>query len=90
MVQGASDADQKLADQVRQDLRADTSLAGSFSRMRISLENGKATLRGFVKTDADKQKVEKAVQKITGVTSVQNELRVGGSFSGQTDSNESK
>jgi osmotically-inducible protein OsmY len=75
-VQGTSDADQKLADQVRQELRSDTSISGAFSRLRISLDNGKATLRGVVKSEEDKQNVEKAVQKITGVTSVQNELRV--------------
>jgi osmotically-inducible protein OsmY len=90
-VQGTSDADQKLADQVRQELKGDTSLSGSFSSLRISLENGKATLRGFVKSDQDKQNVEKSVQKITGVTSVQNELRVsGGSSSSSSDSSQSK
>ena len=83
-VQGTSDADQKLADQVRQQLRSDTSISGAFSRLRISLDNGKATLRGSVKSDEDKQNVEKAVQKITGVTSVQNELRVSGSSSSST------
>lgn len=88
-VQGSTDADQKLADQVKQELKADTSLTGFSSRLRISLDNGKATLRGSVKTDAEKQKVEKAVEKITGVTSVQNELRVS-SGSGQSDSTESK
>jgi len=92
-VQGSTDADQKLADQMRQDLRADTSLSGSSSRLRISLDNGKATLRGFVKSEEDKQKIEKAVQKVTGVTSVQNELRVSSSStSGSTspDSSQSK
>jgi osmotically-inducible protein OsmY len=76
-VQGSSDADQKLADQVRQALRAETSLSGAFSRLTISLDNGKATLHGLVKSEDDKQRVETAVQKITGVTSVQNDLRVG-------------
>jgi osmotically-inducible protein OsmY len=83
-VQGTSDTDQKLADQVKQQLRSDTSISGAFSRLRVSLDNGKATLRGSVKSDEDKQNVEKAVQKITGVTSVQNELQVSGSSSSST------
>jgi osmotically-inducible protein OsmY len=86
-VQGSTDADQKLADQVRQELRGDSTFSGSSSRLRISLDNGKATLRGFVKSEDDKQKVEKAVQKITGVTSVQNELRVSASSSSSSPAN---
>ena len=88
-IQGTTDADQKLADQVRQELRSNTALMGSMSRLRISLENGKATLRGTVKTDEEKQKIEQSIQKVTGVTSVQNELRVSAT-AGANETNESK
>jgi osmotically-inducible protein OsmY len=40
-----------------------------------------------VKTDEEKQKIEKAIQTVTGVTSVENQLRVGFS-EGQTRFNE--
>jgi osmotically-inducible protein OsmY len=88
-VQGATESDQKLADQVRQELRSNSAFNAGMSRLRISLDNGKATLRGTVKSDQDKQDAEKAVQKVTGVTSVQNELRVSSS-SGQSGTEESK
>ena len=48
--------------------------------LRIRIENGKATLRGTVKTEDEKKKIESAVQQVTGVTSVENQLRVGASF----------
>jgi len=90
-IRGTSDADQKLADQVHQELRTDSSLAASMSSVRISIENGKAVLRGSVKSDEDKQKIEKSIQKVTGVTSVENQLRVSGSGGASaTGSTESK
>jgi len=78
-----------LADQVRQELKSNSSISGGMSKLRISLNSGKATLRGTVKSDQEKQDVEKAVQKVTGVTSVQNQLRVSSS-SGQSGADESK
>ena len=88
-VKGTTESDQKLADQVRQELRSNSAISGGMSRLRISLDNGKATLRGTVKSDQEKQDIEKSVQKVTGVTSVQNELRVS-SNSGQTGTDENK
>jgi osmotically-inducible protein OsmY len=88
-VRGSTDADQKLADQIKQELGADTSLAGAMSGLRIMIDNGKATLRGSVKTEEEKQKIEKSIQKVTGVTSVENQLRVGAD-AGQTDSSSNK
>jgi osmotically-inducible protein OsmY len=88
-VQGATESDQKLADQVRQELSSNSAVSGGMSRLRISLENGKATIRGTVKSDQEKQDIEKSIQKVTGVTSVQNELRVS-SNSGQSGTDESK
>ena len=88
-VQGATESDQKLADQVRQELSSNSAVSSGMSRLRISLDNGKATIRGTVKSDQEKQDIEKSVQKVTGVTSVQNELRVS-SNSGQSGTDESK
>ena len=77
-VQGVSQADQAIGQKVISELRADTSLAASVPTIRVKIENGKATLSGTVKGQEEKLKMETAVQKVTGITSVDDQLRVGG------------
>ncbi|HET7626042.1 MAG TPA: BON domain-containing protein [Verrucomicrobiae bacterium] len=79
MVQGSSAGDQTLAQQITQDLRSDSSLSSALSQVRISLENGKVTLQGSVPNEQKKKDIESAVQKISGVSSVDNQLQVGSS-----------
>jgi len=76
-VQGASQADQAIGQKVISELRADTSLAALLPTVRVKIDNGKATLSGTVKSQEEKLKIETAVQKVTGITSVDNQLRVG-------------
>lgn len=76
-VQGASQADQAVVQKVISEMRADTSLAALLPGIHVKIENGKAILSGTVKSQDEKLKLETAVQKVTGVTSVDNQLRIG-------------
>src|SRR5207248_3650915 len=48
-----------------------------FRSVKINIENGKATLQGTVKSQDEKLKIETAVQKVTGITSLDDQLRIG-------------
>jgi trimeric autotransporter adhesin len=76
-VQGASQADQAIGQKVISELRADTSVAALLPTIRVKIDNGKATLSGTVKSQEEKLKIETAVQKVTGITSVDDQLRIG-------------
>ena len=84
-VQGTTDSDRALGQQITQQLRADSELSAALPMLRIKIDNGKATLRGNVKSEDQKKKVESTVQQVTGVSSVENQLRVGASTSGTTN-----
>jgi osmotically-inducible protein OsmY len=84
-VQGTTDSDRALGQQITQQLRADSDLSAALPMLRIKIENGKATLRGNVKSEDQKKKVESTVQQVTGVSSVENQLRVGASTSSATN-----
>jgi osmotically-inducible protein OsmY len=75
-VQGTSANDKTVAQQVTQELRSETSLAPALSQIQISINNGKATLNGSVGNEQQKRQIESAVQRATGVTSVENQLQV--------------
>jgi osmotically-inducible protein OsmY len=75
-VQGTSAADQTLAQQISQELKTDASLASAISQVNISVTDGRVTLRGTVKNDVQKREIESAIQRATGVSSVDNQLRV--------------
>ncbi|HHY86860.1 MAG TPA: BON domain-containing protein [Verrucomicrobia bacterium] len=76
-VQGNSASDQNLSRQLTQALRADTTLGGSLSGIQIELEDGNVTLRGSVRSEQQKEAIESAVQRVPGVSSVENQLQVG-------------
>jgi osmotically-inducible protein OsmY len=80
-VQGTSDLDRTLAQQITQELRADASLASAISQVSIDVSDGRVTVRGTVKNDVQKREIESAIQRATGVSSVDNQLRVGASGS---------
>ena len=75
-VQGSTDADRSIGRQVIQELRTDTSLAATLPMIKISADNGKITLTGTVKNDDEKKKIETAVQRVAGVSTVENQLQV--------------
>jgi osmotically-inducible protein OsmY len=76
-VQGTTQADRTLAQQISQELRSDASLASAISQVSISVNEGRVTLRGAVKNDVQKKEIESAIQRATGVSSIDNQLRVG-------------
>jgi osmotically-inducible protein OsmY len=75
-VQGTSPTDQTLAQQINQELRTDASLAAAVSQVNVTVANGRVTLRGTVKNEVQKREIESAIQRATGVSSVDNQLRV--------------
>lgn len=76
-VQGSSEADRTIAAQISQELRTDASLAAAMSEVTISVVDGRVTLRGSVRNEVQKREIESAIQRATGVSSVDNQLRVG-------------
>jgi len=75
-IQAATDTDRTLGQQIMSSLRADTSIANSFSKVKFNVNSGKVTLTGNVKSEDEKKNIESAVQKVTGVSSVDNQLQV--------------
>ena len=87
-VRGTTDADKQIGAQMVQQLQNDASTASLVPALRISIENGKAILRGGVKSDEEKSKVEAIAKQVPGVTGVENQLTVGPN--GTSQINESK
>jgi osmotically-inducible protein OsmY len=87
-VRGATDADKQIGAQMVQQLQNDPSTASLMPSLGLSIDNGKATLRGTVKSDEEKNNIEAVAKQVPGVTSVDNQLRVGANAASQI--NESK
>jgi osmotically-inducible protein OsmY len=75
-VQGTTEADRSLGQKVIQELRADTSLAATIPTIKVNVDGSKVTITGTVKNDDEKTKIESAVQRVTGVVNVENQLQV--------------
>jgi osmotically-inducible protein OsmY len=86
-IQASTDADRTLGQQIMSNVQADASLATLAPMIKLKVDSGKVILHGTVKSEQDKQNIEAAVQKVSGVTSVDNRLKV--SSSGQSDSTDS-
>jgi osmotically-inducible protein OsmY len=78
-VQGLTPSDQMIVQQVRQTLQSDSTLAPVLPQVQITISSGTAILSGQVNDEQQKQQVESAVKKATGVTSVNNQLQTGSS-----------
>jgi hyperosmotically inducible periplasmic protein len=74
--QPENEADRKIIQEVRQALTADSSLSTSAQNVTVVSNNGKVTLRGSVKDDAEKQKIANKATQVAGVTNVDNQLTV--------------
>ena len=68
--------DRELLAAVRRSVVKDKSLSTSAHNVKILAENGVVTLRGPVKSDEEKTKVEALAKQVAGVTSVQNHLDI--------------
>lgn len=69
-------ADIKLAAAVRRAIVKDKSLSTMAHNIKVVASQGVVTLRGPVKTEDEKARVEAAVKAVAGVNSVDNELDV--------------
>ena len=74
-----TDADRTLGQQVVQQLKTDPTMADTLAKIKFTIENGKVILRGTVKSEDQKKKIESAVQQVTGVSSVDDQIQVGAS-----------
>lgn len=68
--------DRKLLAAVRRAVVRDKSLSTMAHNAKIMVESGVVTLRGPVKNDAEKTKVESRVKRVKGVTTIDNQLDV--------------
>ena len=76
MDQGSSEQDRKITQQIRQAVVKDGSLSFTAKNVKIITINGKVTLRGPVKTDAERIAVEALAKKVAGASQVDNFLEV--------------
>ena len=74
----SSTDDQKLSEQVRAAINAGTAeaTADAAKNIQVSASNGTVTLKGTVKTQEEKTRIETAAKAVSGVTSVDNQLEV--------------
>jgi len=70
--------DQKLADQVRTAINGGTTdaTADAGKNIQVSASGGTVTLKGTVKTQEEKTRIETAAKAVSGVTKVENQLEV--------------
>jgi osmotically-inducible protein OsmY len=73
---GGNDADAMLADKIRASLMQDDKLSNAAKNVEITIANGKVTLRGTVKTRAEKKSVETKARDIAGAAEVESRLQV--------------
>lgn len=83
---GSTEADQRLNSQIRQELNADTSLAGIGRNVHFNTKNGEVTLQGSVSSEAEKNQIEQKVKQMSNVGNVKNELQVASMGSSSTSS----
>ena len=72
--QANDSSDVKLAAAVRRSITKDSSLSTSAHNVKVMVSAGAVTLRGPVKSDDEKSRVESIVRSVPGVTQVTNEL----------------
>jgi osmotically-inducible protein OsmY len=74
--QSNAKADRELLAAVRRSVVKDKSLSTTAHNVKILASNGVVTLRGPVKSDAEKAQIETLAKQVAGVTSVQNNLDI--------------
>jgi hyperosmotically inducible protein len=74
--QSNTQSDIKITQQIRQALMADHSLSFTAQNVKIITINGKVTLRGTVKTDAEKQAILNDARNAAGAANVDDQLDV--------------
>jgi len=74
----SSTADQSLTEKVRTALKGESADANSESlkNITVTVANGVVTLKGTVKSDTDKTQFEQKAKSVSGVSQVDNQLKV--------------
>jgi osmotically-inducible protein OsmY len=74
--QSESSEDIKITAAIRRAIVADDSLSMTATNVKIITADGKVTLRGPVKTDAEKSKIAQLAKKEAGKATIDNQLEV--------------
>jgi hypothetical protein len=74
--QGNNQTDLKITQQIRQAVMADDSLSFTAKNVKIITQNGKVTLRGPVKSEDERSRIEAAARKVAGAVQVDNQIEV--------------
>lgn len=74
--QKESASDRDLARQIRKALTDDKSLSTYARNVKVIVQNGQVTLKGPVRSDDEKQKIESAATSIAGAGKVTDQLEV--------------
>lgn len=74
--QRENESDLKITQQIRQAVMADDSLSFTAKNVKIITAGGKVTLRGPVKSDAERSAIEAAARKVAGANQVDNQIEV--------------
>ena len=69
-------SDRKIAQQIRKSITAEKSLSTYAHNVKIIAQGGSVTLKGAVKSDAEKQAIESKAAQIAGEGKVNSELQV--------------
>ncbi|HBA89952.1 MAG TPA: phospholipid-binding protein [Geobacter sp.] len=69
-------SDREITRKIRRMVVKDKSLSMKAHNVKIITKDGKVTLKGPVKTDKEKEAVQKAARKVAGKDNVTNELEV--------------
>ena len=74
--QTENEADRTISQNIRKELSADDSLSTNGKNVKIITADGKVTLRGPVKSDAEKSAIAGKAQQVAGVKNVDNQLEI--------------
>ena len=74
--QSENEADRTISQNIRKELSADDSLSTNGRNVKIITVDGKVTLRGPVKSDAEKASIAAKAQQVAGVKNVDNQLEI--------------
>ena len=76
MDQGTSEADRHTTQQIRQAVMRDKTLSFTAKNVKIITINGKVTLRGPVKNEAERSAIEAAARGVAGGSQVDSQLEI--------------
>jgi hypothetical protein len=72
----ATEADRSLNQRIRQALSGDTALATVARNIQLETEDGEVILHGSVTSEKAKSDIAAAVQQVSGVKKIENELQI--------------